>query len=69
MQTQSTNQTIERSLFNDLVLLRCYDKKDMVKDIWIGRYGFESLAGKDQYDWRDNWTRQGFIIDGGFMLY
>jgi hypothetical protein len=32
------------------------------------RYGFESLAGEDQYDWRDNWTRHN-IIDEVFMLY
>jgi hypothetical protein len=32
IQTQSTNQTIERCLFNNLDLLRCYDKKDMAKD-------------------------------------
>jgi hypothetical protein len=32
------------------------------------RYGFESLAGEDQYDLRDNWTRQG-IVDEVFMLY
>jgi hypothetical protein len=32
IQTQSTNQTIEKYLFNDLDLLICYDKKDMVKD-------------------------------------
>jgi hypothetical protein len=32
IQTQSIKQTIERGLFNNLVLLRCYDKKDMVND-------------------------------------
>jgi hypothetical protein len=32
------------------------------------RYEFESLVGKDQYDWRDNWARQN-IIDEDFMLY
>jgi hypothetical protein len=32
------------------------------------RYGFESLARKDQYDLRENWIRQG-ITDGVFMLY
>jgi hypothetical protein len=32
IQTQSNNQTIEKYLFNKLDLLRCYDKKDMVKD-------------------------------------
>jgi hypothetical protein len=31
-------------------------------------YGFESLAGEDQYDWRDNWSRQN-IFDEVFMLY
>jgi hypothetical protein len=24
----------------------------------IERYEFESLVGKDQYDWRDKWARQ-----------
>jgi hypothetical protein len=55
-------------LFNNLDLLRCYDKKDMAKEIWIVKYGFESLAGEDQYDLRENWTRHN-IIDGVFMLY
>jgi hypothetical protein len=32
------------------------------------RYGLESLVRRDQYDWRDNWTRQN-IIDEVFMLY
>jgi hypothetical protein len=32
------------------------------------RYGFESLAGEDQYDLRDNWIWHN-IIDGVFMLY
>jgi hypothetical protein len=48
--------------------LRCYDKKDMAKGIWIVRYGFESLAGEDQCDLRENWTRH-YIIDEVFMLY
>jgi hypothetical protein len=30
----------------------------MTKEIWIVRYGFESLAGEDQYDLKENWTRQ-----------
>jgi hypothetical protein len=38
------------------------------KGIWIVRYEFESLAGEDQYDSRENWTRQN-IIDEVFMLY
>jgi hypothetical protein len=25
--------------------------EDMAKEIWIVRYGFESLVGKDQHDW------------------
>jgi hypothetical protein len=29
---KQVRQTIERCLFNNLVLLRCYDKKDMAKD-------------------------------------
>jgi hypothetical protein len=33
--TQSNKQTIEMGLFNNLDLLRCYDKKDMVKDCEI----------------------------------
>jgi hypothetical protein len=32
------------------------------------KYGFESLVGEDQYDLRENWTRQN-IIDEVFMLY
>jgi hypothetical protein len=32
------------------------------------RYGFEILVGKDQYDWRDDWSRQ-YIIGEVFMLY
>jgi hypothetical protein len=32
------------------------------------RYGFESLAREDQYDLRENWTRQN-IIDEVLMLY
>jgi hypothetical protein len=32
IQTQSNKSTVERCLFNNLDLLRCYDKKDMVKD-------------------------------------
>jgi hypothetical protein len=32
------------------------------------RYKFESLAGEDQYDLGENWTRQD-IIDEAFMLY
>jgi hypothetical protein len=32
------------------------------------RYEFESLVGKDQYDWRDNWTWHN-MIDEVFMLY
>jgi hypothetical protein len=31
IQTQSTIQTNEKCLFNNLDLLRCYDKKDMEK--------------------------------------
>jgi hypothetical protein len=32
IQHNQTNQTIEKYLFNNLDLLRCYDKKDLVKD-------------------------------------
>jgi hypothetical protein len=32
------------------------------------RYGFESLAGEDQYDMKEKWIRQN-IIDEVFMLY
>jgi hypothetical protein len=32
------------------------------------KYEFESLAGEDQYDMRENWTRHN-IIDEVFMLY
>jgi hypothetical protein len=38
------------------------------KGSWFGRYGFESLAGKGQYDLRDNWIWHN-ITDGVFMLY
>jgi hypothetical protein len=41
-----------------LDLLRCYDKKDMAKDYDLWDMGSESLVGKDQYDLRENWTRQ-----------
>jgi hypothetical protein len=30
------------------------------KEIQIVRYGFESLAGGDQYDLRENWIRQKY---------
>jgi hypothetical protein len=33
-------------LFNNLDLLRCYDKKDMAKEIWFVRYGFGELSGE-----------------------
>jgi hypothetical protein len=32
------------------------------------RYEFQSLAGEDQYDLRENWTRQN-ITDEVFILY
>jgi hypothetical protein len=38
------------------------------KRSWFGRYESESLVGRDQYDLRENWTRQS-IIDEVFMLY
>jgi hypothetical protein len=38
------------------------------KRSWFGRYGLESLVGKDQYDWRENWIRHN-MIDEVFMLY
>jgi hypothetical protein len=47
--------------------LRCYDKKDMAKGSWIVRYGFESLVGKDQYDWRE--LAKQDISDEVFILY
>jgi hypothetical protein len=40
----------------------------MAKDSWFVGYESESLVGKDQYDWRENWVRQN-IIDEVFMLY
>jgi hypothetical protein len=55
-------------LFNNLDLLRCYDKKDMAKDSWFVRYEFESLAGEDRYGLREGWARQN-RIDEVFMLY
>jgi hypothetical protein len=30
------------------------------KGSWIVRYGSESLVGEDQYDLRENWTRQKY---------
>jgi hypothetical protein len=41
-------------LFNNLDLLRCYDKKDMVKGHDLGDMNFESLAREDQYDLRED---------------
>jgi hypothetical protein len=38
---------------NILDLLRYCDKRDMAKELGIMKYGFESLVGKDQYDWRE----------------
>jgi hypothetical protein len=38
------------------------------KGSWFGRYEFESLAGEDQYDLRENWVRQN-IFDEVCMLY
>jgi hypothetical protein len=40
----------------------------MAKEIWIVRYGFESLVGRDQYDWRDNWSRQKYNWWGFYAL-
>jgi hypothetical protein len=36
IQTQSTNKQLKSSLFNNLDLLRCYDKKDMARDHDLG---------------------------------
>jgi hypothetical protein len=36
IQHSQTNQTIEKCLFNNLDLLRCYDKRDVVKDHDLG---------------------------------
>jgi hypothetical protein len=49
--------------------LRCYDKKDMVKDHDFGRYESESLVGRDQYDLGEDWTKANKIIDEVFMLH
>jgi hypothetical protein len=38
------------------------------KGSWFGGYESESLVGRDQYDLREDWTRQN-IIDEVFMLY
>jgi hypothetical protein len=40
----------------------------MTRKIWQRIRDCKSLVGKDQYDWRDNWTRHN-IIDEVFMLY
>jgi hypothetical protein len=48
-----TRQTIEKCLFNNLDFSRYCDRRDMAKELGIMRYGFESLVGKDQYDWRE----------------
>jgi hypothetical protein len=41
-----TKQTIEKCLFNNLDYSRYCVRIDMTKEIWIVRYGFESLFGK-----------------------
>jgi hypothetical protein len=38
------------------------------KESWFVGYESESLVGKGQYDWRENWSRQN-IIDKVVMLY
>jgi hypothetical protein len=46
---QTINQQykqLKRVWFNILDLLRYYDKRDIVKGLWIARYGFGSLDGK-----------------------
>jgi hypothetical protein len=48
-----TRQAIEKGLFNPLDFSRYCDRRDMAKELWIVRYGFESLVGKDQYGWRE----------------
>jgi hypothetical protein len=45
-----TRQTKEKGLFNNLDFSRYCDRRDIAKELWIVRYGFESLVGKDQYD-------------------
>jgi hypothetical protein len=40
-------------LFNNLGYSRCCDKRDMAKELWIVRYGFESVVGKDHIDWKE----------------
>jgi hypothetical protein len=47
--TKQTEQTIEKSLFNTLDLLRCCDTRDMAKRWWLAGYGFESLNGKSKW--------------------
>jgi hypothetical protein len=39
----------------------------MAKGLWFVRYGFESLVGKDQYDWWE--LAKQDISDEAFMLY
>jgi hypothetical protein len=48
-----TRQTIEKGLFNNLGYPRYCDRRDMAIILWIARYEFESLVGKDQNDWRE----------------
>jgi hypothetical protein len=42
-----TWQTIKKCLFNNLDLLRCYDKKDMARNYELWDMALESLVGKD----------------------
>jgi hypothetical protein len=41
-------QTIEKGLFNNLDFSRYCDKRDMAIELWIVRYGSESLAGRSK---------------------
>jgi hypothetical protein len=45
-------------LFNNLDYLRYCDRIDMAKEIWIVRYGFESLVWEKINMIGENWTRQ-----------
>jgi hypothetical protein len=68
IQTQSNKSTIEKCLFNNLVFIDMLWQERYGKGSWFVRYGFESVAGEDQYDLREKWTRHN-IIDEVFMLY
>jgi hypothetical protein len=55
-------------LFNDLVFIEMLWQERYGKGSWFVRYGSESIVGKDQYDWGEDWTRHNIIVEV-LMLY